>query len=173
MWLADNWTDYEVIDCSKGEKLERWGDYLLIRPDPQIIWDTPKTHRGWKKCSGHYHRSSRGGGEWGIAGDGDGVGGARECGGACGVYQTDGRAVAGGGGEAAGVLRQKKDAGSFVPAPHTNHTIKDYIASMSWRIFSARDMPSFLHSASSFSTCSFLMYAWIFMVTGAGFSFVV
>ncbi len=64
MWLADNWTDYEVIDCSKGEKLERWGDYLLIRPDPQIIWDTPKTHRGWKKCSGHYHRSSRGGGEW-------------------------------------------------------------------------------------------------------------
>ena len=49
MWLADGWNDYEVIDCSKGEKLERWGDYLLVRPDPQVIWDTPKTHRGWKK----------------------------------------------------------------------------------------------------------------------------
>mgnify|MGYP000010249967 FL=1 len=42
MWLADQWNDYEVIDCSKGEKLERWGDYLLVRPDPQVIWDTPK-----------------------------------------------------------------------------------------------------------------------------------
>ena len=64
MWLADGWNDYEVIDCSKGEKLERWGDYLLVRPDPQVIWDTPKTHRGWKKMNGHYHRSSKGGGEW-------------------------------------------------------------------------------------------------------------
>ena len=42
MWLANEWNDYEVIDCSKGEKLERWGNYLLIRPDPQVIWDTPK-----------------------------------------------------------------------------------------------------------------------------------
>ena len=49
MWIADGWNDYEVIDCSEGEKLERWGDYLLVRPDPQVIWDTPKTHRGWKK----------------------------------------------------------------------------------------------------------------------------
>ena len=57
MWLADRWNDYEVIDCSGGEKLERWGSYLLIRPDPQIIWNTPRTHRGWKKCSGHYHRT--------------------------------------------------------------------------------------------------------------------
>ncbi len=64
MWLADGWKDYEVIDCSKGEKLERWGDYLLVRPDPQVIWDTPKKHRGWKKMNGHYHRSSKGGGEW-------------------------------------------------------------------------------------------------------------
>ncbi len=64
MWLADGWKDYEVIDTSKGEKLERWGDYLLIRPDPQVIWDTPRTHQGWKKKNGHYHRSSRGGGEW-------------------------------------------------------------------------------------------------------------
>ena len=64
MWLADQWNDYEVIDCSKGEKLERWGDYLLVRPDPQVIWDTPKKEKGWCKMNGHYHRSSKGGGEW-------------------------------------------------------------------------------------------------------------
>ena len=64
MWLADKWTDYEVIDCSKGEKLERWGEYLLVRPDPQVIWDTPRTDGRWKKKNGHYHRSSKGGGEW-------------------------------------------------------------------------------------------------------------
>ena len=40
MWIADGWKDYEVIDTSCGEKLERWGDYLLVRPDPQVIWDT-------------------------------------------------------------------------------------------------------------------------------------
>lgn len=64
MWLADNWKDYEVIDCSGGEKLERWGDYLLVRPDPQVIWNTPKTVKGWKEKNGHYHRSRKGGGEW-------------------------------------------------------------------------------------------------------------
>ena len=64
MWLADQWNDYEMIDCSKGEKLERWGDYLLVRPDPQVIWDTPKKENGWRKMNGHYHRSSKGGGEW-------------------------------------------------------------------------------------------------------------
>lgn len=64
MWLADQWNEYEVIDCSKGEKLERWGDYLLVRPDPQVIWDTPKKEKGWRKMNGHYHRSSKGGGEW-------------------------------------------------------------------------------------------------------------
>ena len=64
MWLADQWKDYEVIDCSQGEKLERWGDYLLVRPDPQVIWDTPKKHRGWSHPNGHYHRSSKGGGQW-------------------------------------------------------------------------------------------------------------
>ncbi len=64
MWIANNWNDYEVIDTSSGEKLERWGDYLLVRPDPQVIWNTPKKHPGWKKKNGHYHRSSRGGGEW-------------------------------------------------------------------------------------------------------------
>ena len=64
MWIADNWKDYEVIDCSKGEKLERWGKYILVRPDPQVIWDTPKADEGWKKKNGHYHRSAKGGGEW-------------------------------------------------------------------------------------------------------------
>ncbi|MCM1258293.1 MAG: class I SAM-dependent methyltransferase [Roseburia sp.] len=64
MWLADNWKDYEVIDCSNGEKLERWGNYLLVRPDPQVIWNSPKTEKGWKKKNGHYHRSKKGGGEW-------------------------------------------------------------------------------------------------------------
>lgn len=64
MWIADNWNDYEILDTSKGEKLERWGEYLLIRPDPQVIWDTPKILSEWKKRNGHYHRSSKGGGEW-------------------------------------------------------------------------------------------------------------
>ena len=64
MWIADGWKDYKVIDCSKGEKLERWGDYTLVRPDPQVIWDTPRKHRGWKRMNAHYHRSPRGGGEW-------------------------------------------------------------------------------------------------------------
>ena len=64
MWLADRWNDYEVIDCSKGEKLERWDKYILVRPDPQVIWDTPKKEKGWKRMNGHYHRSAKGGGEW-------------------------------------------------------------------------------------------------------------
>ena len=64
MWIADGWKDYEVIDTSNGEKLERWGDYMLVRPDPQVIWNTEKKHFGWKKFNGHYHRSNKGGGEW-------------------------------------------------------------------------------------------------------------
>lgn len=64
MFIAENWKDYEVIDTSAGEKLERWGDYLLVRPDPQVIWSTPRVHRGWRSMNGHYHRSARGGGEW-------------------------------------------------------------------------------------------------------------
>ena len=64
MWIADGWKDYEVIDTSKGEKLERWGNYLLVRPDPQVIWDTPREHPGWRKMNAHYHRSKKGGGEW-------------------------------------------------------------------------------------------------------------
>lgn len=64
MWIADGWKDYEVIDTSCGEKLERWGDYILVRPDPQVIWNTEKRAEGWRKYNGHYHRSSKGGGSW-------------------------------------------------------------------------------------------------------------
>ena len=64
MWIAKNWKEYEVIDCSNGEKLERWDSYTLIRPDPQVIWDTPRAHQGWKHPNAHYHRSKKGGGEW-------------------------------------------------------------------------------------------------------------
>ena len=64
MWIADNWKNYEVLDTSGGEKLERWGDYLLVRPDPQVIWDTGHEDPRWKKKNGHYHRSAKGGGEW-------------------------------------------------------------------------------------------------------------
>ncbi len=63
MWIADRWTDYEVLDTSDGEKLERWGQYRLIRPDPQVIWQTGHG-KEWKNPSAHYHRSSKGGGEW-------------------------------------------------------------------------------------------------------------
>ena len=58
------WKDYELIDCSDGERLERWGDIVLIRPDPQIIWQTPKKHPLWKKAHARYQRSSSGGGAW-------------------------------------------------------------------------------------------------------------
>lgn len=64
MWIADKWKDYEVLDCSGGEKLERWGKYILLRPDPQVIWNTDKKIPEWKKLNGHYHRSTKGGGEW-------------------------------------------------------------------------------------------------------------
>ena len=64
MWTADQWNNYEILDCSGGEKLERWGDFLLVRPDPQVIWQTPRTHRGWEHPNAHYHRSAKGGGSW-------------------------------------------------------------------------------------------------------------
>ncbi len=64
MWIAENWKDYEVIDTSDGEKLERWGEYNLVRPDPQVIWSTGHEDKRWKKKNGHYHRSAKGGGEW-------------------------------------------------------------------------------------------------------------
>lgn len=63
MWTADNWDDYKVLDTSSGEKLELWGKYKLIRPDPQVIWQTPRRSE-WAKPNAHYHRSRRGGGEW-------------------------------------------------------------------------------------------------------------
>ena len=64
MWIAENWNDYGIIDTCGGEKLEQWGKYLLVRPDPQVLWNTPKKHPGWKKPNAHYHRSAKGGGEW-------------------------------------------------------------------------------------------------------------
>jgi len=64
MWTADKWRDFEVIDCSQGEKLERWGEYCLVRPDPQAIWDTPRSDPRWKRRDARYSRSSAGGGSW-------------------------------------------------------------------------------------------------------------
>ena len=64
MWISDKWTDYELLDCSDGERLERWGRYTLVRPDPQVIWRTPKTHPGWGNADAHYERSQSGGGHW-------------------------------------------------------------------------------------------------------------
>ncbi|MCR5294566.1 MAG: class I SAM-dependent methyltransferase [Lachnospiraceae bacterium] len=65
MWTAENWKEYEVLDASSGEKLERWGKYILVRPDPQVIWNTPKGPE-WSKIDGHYKRSAKGGGEWDV-----------------------------------------------------------------------------------------------------------
>ncbi|MDK2801319.1 MAG: rRNA (cytosine1962-C5)-methyltransferase [Clostridiales bacterium] len=64
MWLADNWEDYELIDTGDGEKLERWGQYILRRPDPQVIWPIKSETDMWEKNHGHYHRSNKGGGSW-------------------------------------------------------------------------------------------------------------
>ena len=64
MWCSDNWQDYELLDASDGERLERWGEYILIRPDPQIIWKGAARHPAWKKADGIYRRSSNGGGAW-------------------------------------------------------------------------------------------------------------
>lgn len=64
MRTANNWKDYQIIDTSSGEKLERWGETILIRPDPQIIWNTVKSAPEWKKAQARYIRSSKGGGEW-------------------------------------------------------------------------------------------------------------
>ena len=64
MWIADQWKDFEVLDCSRGEKLERWGEYYLVRPDPQVIWDTPRRNVHWSDRDARYHRSESGGGSW-------------------------------------------------------------------------------------------------------------
>ncbi|MBQ8766802.1 MAG: class I SAM-dependent methyltransferase [Clostridia bacterium] len=66
MRVADNWKDYELLDCSCGERLERWGNLTLIRPDPQVIWKTEKKNPLWKKADAVYHRSQSGGGQWEI-----------------------------------------------------------------------------------------------------------
>ncbi|MDY5099973.1 MAG: class I SAM-dependent methyltransferase [Oscillospiraceae bacterium] len=68
MFVANNWKEYELIDASRGERLERWGDKILIRPDPQVIWDTPRSHSAWRSSDGHYTRSKSGGGSWDKAG---------------------------------------------------------------------------------------------------------
>ena len=64
MWCSDNWQDYELLDASDGERLERWGKFILIRPDPQIIWKGVAKHPAWKQADGVYRRSSNGGGGW-------------------------------------------------------------------------------------------------------------
>ena len=63
MWISDGWSDYELIDASDGERLERWGKYILVRPDPQIIWKTEKTDPRWRSADAVYKRSG-GGGSW-------------------------------------------------------------------------------------------------------------
>ncbi len=64
MWTADNWQDYELIDTSNGERLERWGKYILVRPDPQVIWKNVKKSVLWNKADATYKRSNAGGGAW-------------------------------------------------------------------------------------------------------------
>jgi 23S rRNA (cytosine1962-C5)-methyltransferase len=64
MRIADKWIDYNIIDASGGEKLEQWGKYKLIRPDPQIIWNTKRENPAWQQAHGHYVRSTEGGGQW-------------------------------------------------------------------------------------------------------------
>ena len=65
MWSADGWKEYELLDCGGGERLERWGEHILVRPDPQAIWDRGG-HPLWKKPDAVYHRSDKGGGQWEI-----------------------------------------------------------------------------------------------------------
>ena len=64
MWIADRWKDIEIIDTKDGERLERWGDKIVVRPDPQVIWSGAKEHPGWKNYDGKYIRSKSGGGQW-------------------------------------------------------------------------------------------------------------
>lgn len=64
MRLSEHWKDYELIDTSDGERLERWGDIILIRPDPQIIWSTGRKNPLWRNAHARYHRSNKGGGHW-------------------------------------------------------------------------------------------------------------
>lgn len=66
MWIAENWKDYQVLDCGDGEKIERWGSQLLRRPDPQAIWHKQAHCGEWKMPNATYHRSPTGGGKWEI-----------------------------------------------------------------------------------------------------------
>lgn len=66
MRFTKDWKDYELIDCSGGEKLERWGDVLLVRPDPQVIWKSKYNDGRWYKPNAKYHRSHSGGGQWQV-----------------------------------------------------------------------------------------------------------
>lgn len=66
MRVAQDWKDYELIDCSDGEKLERWGREVLVRPDPQVIWKSEKNHALWYKPAARYFRSKSGGGQWQV-----------------------------------------------------------------------------------------------------------
>ena len=61
---ATSWQDYELIDATCGNRLERWGSTLLVRPDPQVVWKSPETSPLWAKADAVYHRSERGGGQW-------------------------------------------------------------------------------------------------------------
>lgn len=63
MWIADGWKDYELLDTSDGQRLEKWKKYTLVRPDPQVIWNGVKSHPLWKKADGIYSREG-GGGKW-------------------------------------------------------------------------------------------------------------
>ncbi len=66
MWIANNWSDYAVLDCGGGEKVEKWGPHILVRPDPQAIWPKIETESAWKHANAVYHRSKSGGGQWEI-----------------------------------------------------------------------------------------------------------
>jgi 23S rRNA (cytosine1962-C5)-methyltransferase len=64
MWNDDSLTDYECLDATGGERLERWGGFVLVRPDPQVIWNEPRRHERWKNADAVYKRSKSGGGSW-------------------------------------------------------------------------------------------------------------
>ena len=64
MWIAENWKDYELLDCGDGEKLERWSRQILVRPDPQAIWEAPRRNSAWNHPDARYVRSHTGGGHW-------------------------------------------------------------------------------------------------------------
>ena len=64
MNLANNWKDYEILDMADGQKLERWGNVILSRPDPQIVWKQKSFPEKWKQVNATYHRSKTGGGAW-------------------------------------------------------------------------------------------------------------